>query len=147
MKMPPLWSLGYQQNRYSYYPEAEVFRIAKPCARKRSLRMVLRLISITWISTKCLPGINNRFPDPAGMTKKLNSMGFKVTLIVDPGIKVEKGYGVYERGLKKIFLPSILMAAIIQARFGRAGVTSRILQTLKGVPGGEASLKNMQMKA
>jgi alpha-glucosidase len=28
-------------------------------------------------------------------------MGFKVTLIVDPGIKVEKGYGVYDRGVKE----------------------------------------------
>ena len=26
--LPPLWSLGYQQSRYSYYPEAEVRRIA-----------------------------------------------------------------------------------------------------------------------
>jgi alpha-glucosidase len=25
MKMPPLWSLGYQQNRYSYYPDTEVY--------------------------------------------------------------------------------------------------------------------------
>lgn len=26
--MPPMWSLGYQQSRYSYYPESEVRRIA-----------------------------------------------------------------------------------------------------------------------
>ena len=26
--LPPLWSLGYQQSRYSYFPEAEVRRIA-----------------------------------------------------------------------------------------------------------------------
>ncbi len=34
--LPPLWSLGYQQSRYSYYPEAEVLRIA---ARLRSERI------------------------------------------------------------------------------------------------------------
>ena len=34
--LPPLWSLGYQQSRYSYYPEAEVRRIA---ARLRSERI------------------------------------------------------------------------------------------------------------
>ena len=27
--MPPMWALGYQQSRYSYYPEAEVRRIAE----------------------------------------------------------------------------------------------------------------------
>ena len=26
--LPPLWSLGYQQSRYSYYPEAKVREIA-----------------------------------------------------------------------------------------------------------------------
>jgi len=26
--LPPLWSLGYQQSRYSYFPEAEAYRIA-----------------------------------------------------------------------------------------------------------------------
>jgi alpha-glucosidase len=35
MKMPPLWSLGYQQNRYSYYPEAEVFRVAQTLREKK----------------------------------------------------------------------------------------------------------------
>ncbi len=34
--LPPLWSLGYQQSRYSYYPEAEVRRIA---ARLRTERI------------------------------------------------------------------------------------------------------------
>jgi len=34
--LPPLWSLGYQQSRYSYYPESEVRRIA---ARLRSERI------------------------------------------------------------------------------------------------------------
>jgi alpha-glucosidase len=34
--LPPLWSLGYQQSRYSYYPESEVRRVA---ARLRSERI------------------------------------------------------------------------------------------------------------
>ncbi|WP_240534703.1 TIM-barrel domain-containing protein [Pedobacter aquae] len=40
MKMPPLWSLGYQQNRYSYYPDTEVYRIAQTLREKKSLLMV-----------------------------------------------------------------------------------------------------------
>ena len=35
MKMPPLWSLGYQQNRYSYYPDTEVLRIAQTLREKK----------------------------------------------------------------------------------------------------------------
>jgi len=33
--LPPLWSLGYQQSRYSYYPEAEVRRIASKLRSER----------------------------------------------------------------------------------------------------------------
>ncbi len=32
--LPPMWSLGYQQSRYSYYPEAEVRRIASTAAQR-----------------------------------------------------------------------------------------------------------------
>lgn len=35
MKMPPLWSLGYQQNRYTYYPDTEVYRIAETLREKK----------------------------------------------------------------------------------------------------------------
>jgi alpha-glucosidase len=35
MAMPPLWSLGYQQNRYSYYPDTEVIRIAQTLREKK----------------------------------------------------------------------------------------------------------------
>jgi len=43
----------------------------------------------------------SRFPDPKGMTDRLKQMGIHTTVIVDPGIKVEKGYGAYERGMKE----------------------------------------------
>ena len=35
MPLPPMWSLGYQQNRYSYYPDDEVLRIARTLREKR----------------------------------------------------------------------------------------------------------------
>jgi len=56
MKMPPMWSLGYQQCRWTYYPETEVMRIANTLREKKFLRMVLHSIFITWINTSYLPG-------------------------------------------------------------------------------------------
>src|SRR5260370_15151631 len=35
MQMPPLWALGYQQCRYSYYPESKVRSIARECRHRR----------------------------------------------------------------------------------------------------------------
>jgi alpha-glucosidase len=47
----------------------------------------------------------DRFPNPKGMIDQLKGMGFHLAVIVDPGIKVEKGYLPYEDGLKQqVFL-------------------------------------------
>ena len=101
IKMPPLWALGYQQNRYSYYPETEVYRIASTLREKKIPADGITLDIHYMDKYKVFTWSKDRFPDPPAMTKKLKDMGFKVTLIVDPGIKEEKGYGVYDRGLKE----------------------------------------------
>ncbi|WP_107826863.1 glycoside hydrolase family 31 protein [Mucilaginibacter yixingensis] len=99
MKMPPLWSLGYQQNRYSYYPETEVMRIAQTLREKQIPADGITLDIHYMDHYKVFTWDKARFPDPRKMTDKLKEMGFKITVIVDPGVKVEKGYGTYERGL------------------------------------------------
>lgn len=105
MDLPPLWSLGYQQNRYSYYPETEVFRIAQTLREKKIPADGITLDIHYMDAYKLFTWDKSRFQNPAAMNKKLNDMGFRTTVIVDPGIKVEKGYGAYERGLKDdIFL-------------------------------------------
>ena len=98
MKMPPLWSLGYQQNRYSYYPETEVFRIAQTLREKKIPADGITLDIHYMDHYKVFTWDKDRFPDPKAMNNKLKDMGFKLTVIVDPGVKVEKGYGTYERG-------------------------------------------------
>jgi len=100
MKMPPLWSLGYQQNRYSYYPETEVYRIAQTLREKKIPADGITLDIHYMDHYKVFTWDKNRFPDPKQMTDKLNSMGFKLTVIVDPGVKAEPGYSTYESGLK-----------------------------------------------
>lgn len=105
MKLPPLWSLGYQQNRYSYYPETEVMRIAQTLREKKIPADGITLDIHYMDAYKLFTWNKERFPDPAGMIGRLDKMGFKTTLIVDPGIKVEKNYAAYESGLKEgIFL-------------------------------------------
>ncbi|KHJ39020.1 alpha-xylosidase BoGH31A [Pedobacter glucosidilyticus] len=99
MKMPPLWSLGYQQNRYSYYPDTEVYRIAQTLREKKIPADGITLDIHYMDNYKLFTWDKQRFANPLEMTKKLSSMGFKTTVIVDPGIKVEKNYGAYERGL------------------------------------------------
>ena len=40
-----------------------------------------------------------RFPDPAGMLRALDSLGFKVVTIIDPGVKVDTAYALARDGL------------------------------------------------
>jgi len=101
MKMPPLWSLGYQQNRYSYYPETEVMRIAQTLREKKIPADGITLDIHYMDQYKLFTWDKSRFGDPLAMNKKLNALGFRTTVIVDPGIKVEKGYEAYEDGVKK----------------------------------------------
>ena len=99
--LPPLWSLGYQQNRYSYYPEDEVLRIARTLREKRipadgitlDIHYMDKYQLFTWNKT--------RFPNPVLMNDTLKSLGFRTTVIVDPGIKVQKGAAAFESGLKE----------------------------------------------
>lgn len=41
------------------------------------------------------------FPNPEKLLEKLENQGFKVITIIDPGVKIQKGYEIYEQGIKR----------------------------------------------
>ncbi len=99
IEMPPLWSLGFQQCRYSYYPDFEVETVAKTFRDKKIPADVIYLDIHYMEAYKAFTFDNKTFPNPKALIEKLESMGFKVVVILDPGIKTEEGYGTYERGV------------------------------------------------
>ena len=101
MEMPPIWSLGLQQCRYSYYPDTEVLNIARTFREKKIPADVIYLDIHYMDSYKVFTFHPERFSDPVKMTDALRANGFKTIVILDPGIKVEKGYPVYEEGKSK----------------------------------------------
>lgn len=107
MNLPPLWSLGMHQCRWSYYPDKEVLDIARNY-RERSIPADAMTLDIDYMEGYKLFTWNHKyFPDPAGMIAKLKDMKFHTTVILDPGIKIEEGYSAYEDGLKKdVFIKS-----------------------------------------
>lgn len=100
MPLPPLWALGYQQCRWSYYPESTVCALAKAFRDKKIPCDVIYLDIHYMDGYRCFTWDKNRFPEPAKMLADLAADGFKVVTIVDPGIKVDPGYFVYEQGLR-----------------------------------------------
>jgi len=101
LEMPPLWSLGFQQCRYSYYPYPEVLNAARTFREKDIPADVLYLDIHYMDAYKVFTWHPTRFPDPDALMKELKKMGFNVVVILDPGIKTEAGYHAYDDGKEK----------------------------------------------
>ena len=99
--MPPLWALGFQQCKWSYYPEKEVLAIA---SKMRDLRIPCDAIylDIDYMDGfRCFTWDKEKFPDPKGMVAHLKEQGFQTMVIIDPGIKIDKNYSVFQEGMEK----------------------------------------------
>ncbi len=101
MELPPLWSIGYQQCRYSYYPDKEVFAIAQTF-REKDIPADAIVLDIHYMDKyKIFTWDKKHFSDPKGLLSAIKKQGFHVVIMCDPGIKVEPGYEAYDDGLKK----------------------------------------------
>jgi alpha-glucosidase len=101
MEMPPLWSLGYQQCRWSYMSADEVLKIAETF-RKKQIPADVMYCDIDYMDDfKIFTWNKKTFPKPKQMLDKLKAMNFRLVTIVDPGIKVEKGYKEYDEGIER----------------------------------------------
>ncbi len=99
MEMPPLWSLGYQQCRWSYASAAEVLDIAENL-RKDKIPADVMYCDIDYMDHyKIFTWNKETFPNSKAMIDKLKAMNFHLVTIVDPGIKVEPGYKQYDEGV------------------------------------------------
>ena len=98
MPLPPRWALGYQQCRWSYYPDTRVREIADGFRSRRIPCDVL------WMDIDYMDGFRiftfskAGFPDPAGLSAYLHARGFKGVWMIDPGVKVDPAYSVYQSG-------------------------------------------------
>ncbi len=99
MNLPPLWSLGYQQCRWSYYPESEVRRIAKTF-REKDIPCDVIYLDIHYMNGyRVFTWDSTRFPNPKKMIDDLAKDGFKLVPIIDPGVKVDPDYKIAQEGL------------------------------------------------
>jgi alpha-glucosidase len=104
MELPPLWALGFQQCRYSYYPDKEVITLANTFRDKEMPADVIYLDIHHMENYKVFTFDGKQFSDPKGMIRELKSKGFKVVVIMDPGLKAEEGYAPYEEAAEKNLL-------------------------------------------
>ena len=98
MELPPLWALGYQQCRYSYFPDTRVKEIVDTYRQKQIPCDVVWMDIDYMDAFKVFTFSPEYFPDPKGLYQYIHDRNMKAVYMIDPGVKVEDGYFVYDQG-------------------------------------------------
>ncbi len=99
--LPPLWALGHHLCRWDDFNEGVIRRIADAC-RAHGIPC-----DSVWLDIDHMDGFRiftwdkAKFPDPAGFAAELQGKGFRLVAILDPGVKMDPGYHVYDEGARR----------------------------------------------
>lgn len=100
-ELPPLWTLGFHQCKWSYYPESRVKEVASTF-RAMKIPCDAIYLDIDYMEGfRCFTWDKEYFPNPKRMVDELLEDGFKTVAMIDPGIKVDKDYWVYQEAVEK----------------------------------------------
>jgi len=99
--LPPRWSFGYHQSRWGYVNEKDVLDVVEGF-EKNEIPLDGLYLDLDYMDNfKVFSLSSERFPHFRDMVSQLKSKGVHVAPIIDPGVKIETGYRVYEEGKAK----------------------------------------------
>ncbi|GAX35200.1 glycoside hydrolase family 31 protein [Nodularia sp. NIES-3585] len=103
MSLPPKWSLGYHQCRWSYDSEKVVRELAREFRQRRIPCDVIHLDIDYMHGYRVFTWSPKRFSNPEKLISDLAEDGFKTVTIIDPGVKYEPeaNYHVFDQGIEK----------------------------------------------
>jgi alpha-glucosidase len=96
--LPPLWALGYHQSRWGYCGEADLKHLAENFEAHAFPANGLWLDIDYMADYRVFTLDRRRLPRPAETAAELAQRGLRIVPILDPGVKREDGYKVYESG-------------------------------------------------
>ncbi|MGO4773139.1 TIM-barrel domain-containing protein [Flavobacterium sp. W22_SRS_FK3] len=98
IELPALWTLGFQQSRFTYTPDSKVKSIADEF-RNRKIPCDVLWMDIDYMDQyKVFTFNQSTFGNPKGLNDYLHTKNFKAVYMIDPGVKKETGYFVYDQG-------------------------------------------------
>lgn len=99
--IPPLWAFGYQQSRWGYKNEKDILEVMQK-HREQKIPLDAIYLDIDYMERfKDFTIHPERFPDMKKLVETLKKEHIHLVPIIDAGVKVEKGYSVYEEGVEK----------------------------------------------
>lgn len=99
--LPQLWTLGYHQSRWSYNSAKEVLDLANTFRELQIPCDAIHLDIDYMDAFKVFTSNETRFPDLTALSESLSDMGIKLVTIIDPGVKAEPGYFLFDEGLQE----------------------------------------------
>ena len=99
--LPPIWALGFHQCRWKDYVQADIEGLAKKY-RELNIPIDTLWLDIDYMDEyRVFTWDEKRYPDAEGLLERLKAQGIRVITIIDPGVKLDPGYSVYDEGLAK----------------------------------------------
>lgn len=96
--MPPRWAFGYHQSRWGYRDSKEVLQVADALEAHNIPCDAIYLDLDYMDSFKVFTTSDERFPDFQSFASSLKARDIRLVSIVDPGVKIQPGYDVYDEG-------------------------------------------------
>ncbi len=98
--LPPRWAIGYHHSRWGHATESMIRELAAEF-RKRNIPCDVIHLDIDYMDGYRVFTWNRRsFPDPRSLIGDLQRNGFHIVTIIDPGVKSDPDYHVYQSGLE-----------------------------------------------
>lgn len=96
----PFWAFGYQQSRWSYMNEDEVRSVVEGY-RSNGMPIDAVYLDIDYMDNyKDFTVSEEKFPQFKSFADEMKARDIHLVPIIDAGVKIEKGYDVYEEGVK-----------------------------------------------
>lgn len=100
MPLPPRWALGYHHSRWGHATEAMIRELTAEF-RKREIPCDVIHLDIDYMNEyRVFTWDLQSFPDPQSLVGDLRRDGFRIVTIIDPGVKSDPDYKVYQSGLE-----------------------------------------------
>jgi alpha-glucosidase len=100
-ELPPRWALGYHQSRWGYRTSDEIREVAKQFEEHELPLDVLHFDIDYMDEYRIFTNSPERYPDFSELIDELHQKGISVVTIIDPAVKVDKNFSVYQSGVEK----------------------------------------------